>query len=348
MSLAQLFDVMFWVPLLAAGVRTATPLLFAGLGEAVAERSGVLNVGVEGMMALGAYTGFAVAVRADDAWLGLLAGAAAGLAAALVFGWLTVLRGADQIVTGVVFNILALGAASFAYQMQFGSSHDVPELPALSIYRVPWLSALPIVGRPFFAQMPIVYAGYGLILITWFLLERTVWGLTIRAVGVNPAAVDSAGVNVWRVRMQAVAFGGAMAGLGGAVISVAQVGAYVDGMVAGRGFIALAVVVFGSWRAGRVAGACLLFGVAEALQLRLQVASSVIPAGLLTGLPYLLTIVVVSFAARHSAYPAAINRWYPRRRAVTQSWTRRWATAIVTVLTGSAGEPRTQRKEIDP
>ena len=352
MTLGSLLDAMFWLPLLAAGIRIATPLLFAGLGEAVAERSGLLNVGIEGMMALGAFVGFAIAVGSGNPWVGLLAGAASGMVAGLLFGCLTVLRGADQIVTGVVLNILALGTASFAYQMHFGSAHSVPELPTLSVLRLPWLSGVPMIGRPFFAQLPIVYVGYVLIPLIWFLMERTRWGLTVRAVGVNPEAVDSAGVDVWRVRLQAIAFGGAMAGLGGATISVAQVGAYVDGMIAGRGFIALAVVVFGGWRPERVAAACLLFGLADAFQLRLQLSGTAIPAELLVGLPYALTIVVVVFAAGHAGYPAAINRPYPRRRAaIPHRWVARLNAAAIARISrdtsASAGGLRTNHKEND-
>jgi simple sugar transport system permease protein len=315
MTPSAMLSLLFWVPLLGAGVRIATPLLFAGLGELVAERAGLLNVGIEGMMALGAFAGFAVAVGTGDPWLGLLGGALAGLLAGLLFGWLTVLRGADQIVTGVAMNILALGTASLAYQMRFGSSRDVPELPALAVLRLPWLSTLPVIGRPFFGQTPIVYLGYLLIPLVWLLVERTRWGLQVRAAGGNPEALDSAGVSVWRVRLQAIAFGGALAGLGGATLSVAQVGAYVDGMIGGRGFIALAVTVFGGWRAGRVAAACLLFGIADALQLRLQLVGTAVPAGLLVGLPYLLTVAVVTIGAGRGGYPAAINRPYLRRRA---------------------------------
>jgi general nucleoside transport system permease protein len=147
---------------------------------------------------------------------------------------LTAWRGADQIVSGIVFNILALGLASFAYARLFLSARAVAQLPVLPVYRIPWLSTLPVIGRPLFAQAPIVYLAYLLIPIFGFLLYKSTWGLGLRATGENPAAVDSAGLDVWRIRLQATAIGGAMAGLAGATLSVAQVGAYVDGMVAGR------------------------------------------------------------------------------------------------------------------
>lgn len=317
MTLHSLIEITFWASLLAAGIRVATPLLFASLGEAVAERAGLLNVGVEGMMALGAICGFLAAFASGNVWVSLLAAVAVGALAGLVFGLLTVVRGADQIVTGIVLNILALGAASFLYQNAFASASDVPQLHVTtSAYPLPWLSTIPWVGRALFAQSPIVYLAYVLVPVFWFLLERTTWGLTAKAVGENPEAADSVGIDVWRIRLQAIALGGAMAGLGGATIAVAQVGAYVDGMISGRGFIALAIVVFGGWNPWRIAFASLFFGAADALQLRLQISGIGLPNQLLLSLPYLLTIIVVVFVAGRVGYPAAINQPY-RRRGLT-------------------------------
>ncbi|WP_158809302.1 ABC transporter permease [Beijerinckia sp. L45] len=324
MTWASLLEITFWIPLLSASIRVATPLIFAGLGESVCERAGILNVGVEGMMALGAIAGFLAAFWTGNPWIGFGVAIAVGALAGLLFGFLTVIRGADQIVTGVVFNIFALGLASFVYARLFVSAHSVAQLPSIPVYRVPTLSTLPFVGKPFFAQTPIVYCAYALVPVFWFLLERSPWGLSARAAGENPEAVDSAGLDVWRIRLQATAIGGAMAGLAGATLSIAQVGAYVDGMVAGRGFIALAIVVFGAWRPWGVALAALLFGAVDALQLRMQIGGSIVPGPLLVGLPYLLTIVVVTLAAARAGYPAAINKPYARRRL---SRSRRVATA---------------------
>ena len=181
MTLSSLIELSFWIPLLAAGVRVATPLVFASLGEAVSERAGILNVGIEGMMALGAIVGFLVAYWSGHSWVGLLAAAMAGLVASLIFGFLTIFRGADQIVTGIVMNILLLGLASFAYASIFSSAHVVAQLTAIPVFRVPWLSDLPIIGRPFFAQSRIVYAVYLLIPVFWLLLEHSHWGLSVRA-----------------------------------------------------------------------------------------------------------------------------------------------------------------------
>lgn len=317
MTFHSFIELSFWIPLLAASIRIATPLVFASLGEAVAERAGLLNVSVEGMMALGAICGFLAAFWSGNPLIAFAVAMVAGTVSGLIFGYLTVVRGADQIVTGIVLNLLALGLGSFLYQSLFASARDVPQLQFTTApLALPWLSTLPIVGRALFAQSPIVYLAYLLVPVFWFVLERSRWGLSVRAVGENPEAVDSAGINVWRVRLQAIGVGGAMAGLGGATIAVAQVGAYVDGMIAGRGFIALAIVVFGGWNAWRVALAALFFGAADALQLRLQVSGVALPNQLLLGLPYLLTIVVVAFVARGAGYPSAINRPYLPRTLI--------------------------------
>jgi simple sugar transport system permease protein len=314
MTLHSFIEITFWASLLAAGIRVAVPMLFASLGEAVAERAGLLNVGVEGMMAIGAICGFMAAFWSGNPWIAFISAMAAGALAGFLFGLVTVVRGADQIVTGIVLNILALGVASFFYQSAFASANNVPQLHfTTGVYPLPWLSSIPYVGRALFAQSPLVYLAYILVPLFWFLLERTNWGLNIRAVGENPEAVDSAGINVWRIRLQAITLGGAMAGLGGATIAVAQVGAYVDGMISGRGYIVLAIVVFGGWNPWWIALASLFFGAADALQLRLQISGIGLPNQLLLGLPYLLTIIVVVFVAKRAGYPAAINRPYLRQ-----------------------------------
>ncbi|MGY5775215.1 ABC transporter permease [Rhizobium sp. LEGMi135b] len=317
MTLHSLIELTFWASLLAASIRVATPLLFTSLGEAVAERAGLLNVGVEGMMALGAICGFLAAYATDSVLIALAAAMIVGALAGLVFGLLTVVRGADQIVTGIVLNILALGAASFLYQTCFASSSDVPQLHvSSSAFPIPVLSDIPLLGRALFAQSPVVYLAYLLIIIFWVLLQKTIWGLNVKAIGENPEAADTVGLDVWGIRLQAIVLGGAMAGLGGATIAVCQVGAYVDGMISGRGFIVLAIVVFGGWNPWRIALAALLFGAADALQLRLQISNIGLPNQLLLGLPYLLTILVVVFTAGRAGYPSAINQPY-RRRGLT-------------------------------
>ena len=309
-----LLETTFWISLLAAGIRIATPLLFASLGETVGERAGLLNAGVEGMMILGSIFGFFGAYESGHPVVGLLTGTAAGVVIGLTFGLITVMRGADQVATGIVLNIFALALASYFYQSMFVSANEVPQLTSMAVFRIPYLSTLPFVGRALFAQKPLVYCAFLLVPVFWIALDHSRWGLNVKAVGENPEAVDSAGVNVWATRLQAAMIGGAMAGLAGATIAIDQVGAYVDGMIAGRGFIVLAIVVFGGWRPWRVAGACILFGAADALQLRLQISGIGLPNQLLIALPYIFTILVVAIVAHRGGYPAAINIPYLRRQ----------------------------------
>lgn len=299
--------------ILGAAIRIATPLLLAALGEAISERAGVLNVGIEGLMALGALTGFVVAFWTGSLWIGFLAALIVGALASLIFGVLTVLWGADQVATGIVSNLFCLGLANLVYRALFTGASEIPSIDTMHIYRVPYLSDIPYVGRALFAHTPIVYIAFLMVPVCWFLLQRSVWGLNVRASGENPAAADTAGIDVWHVRLSAVMVGGAFAGVAGATLSIAQLGAYLDNMTAGRGFVALAVVVFGGWNPWRIAGACLIFGGAEAFQLRMQATGAGIPSALLVAIPYVLTIVVIAIFAGKASYPAAINVPYPRR-----------------------------------
>jgi simple sugar transport system permease protein len=225
---------------------------------------------------------------------------------------------ADHVVTGIVMNILCIGLAGLAYRSFFDSSQEIPSVPTMRVFPLPVLGDLPVVGRALFTHLPIVYVAFLLVPLCWFVLKRTKWGLNARAVGENPEAAESASVNIWRVRLVGIIVGGAFAGLGGATLSIAQVGGYLDDMTAGRGFIALAIVVFGGLDPWRVAGASLIFGFAEALELRLQAMGAQVPYELLLGLPYLLTIVILVTSGGKAAYPAAINQPYPRRRSQRQ------------------------------
>jgi general nucleoside transport system permease protein len=310
----DMFDTLFFSTVIAAAFRIATPILFAALGEAVAERAGMLNIGIEGMMAVGALSGFLGAYWSGQLWIGFATAFAGGMVAGLAFGYITIERGADHVVTGIVANIFCFGLANFTYRTLFAGKKDIPQISTMRPFRVPWLSDMDFFGRAFFSHLPIVWVAIALIPIIWFLLTRTKWGLNVRAVGENPAAAETAGIDVWRVRFSAIAVGGGMAALGGATLSIAQLGAYLDNMTAGRGFIALAVVVFGGWQPARIAGACLLFGGAEALQLRLQAIGVPVPSALLIAVPYLLTIVVIAAFAGTAAYPAAMNQVYRRNR----------------------------------
>jgi len=312
-SLLGTVDIAFLTTVVAASFRIATPILLVALGEAVAESAGMLNIAVEGMMALGAMSGFVIAYWSGGPWIGFAGALVVGAFAGLVFGLITVERGADHVVTGIVANIFCFGLASLIYRALFTGAKEIPQVATMRPFRMPWLSEIDIVGRALFSHLPIVYIAFALVPVFWLVLKRSTWGLSVRAVGENPAAAESAGVDVWRVRLVAIVVGGAMAGIGGAALSIAQLGAYLDNMTGGRGFIALAVVVFGGWNPWRIAGASLIFGGAEALQLRLQAIGVPVPHELLLSVPYLLTVIVVAAFAGKAAYPAAMNMPYLRR-----------------------------------
>lgn len=315
MTAMDLIDATFVATLIAASLRIATPILFAALGEAVTESAGLLNVGIEGMMMIGAVTGFLASFYTGSQWLGFAAALFAGSAVGLVFGYVAVERGADQVVTGIVLNIFCFGAASLAFKGLFTRASEVPEIKVMPIWRLPGFSQIDFFGRALFSQTPVVYIAFALVPAFWFVLFRTQWGLRIRSTGENPAATESAGINVWNIRLGASAIGGAMAGVAGATLAIAQLGLYLDNMTSGRGFIALALVVFGGWNPWRIAGAALIFGGAEALQLRMQAIGVAIPHAVLSAVPYILTIAVIAAFAGKATYPAAMNMPYPRRTA---------------------------------
>jgi ABC-type uncharacterized transport system permease subunit len=323
MNLEDLLTLTALTAILGAAIRIATPLLLASLGEAITERAGVLNVGIEGIMAIGALSGFIFAYLSGSLSVGFGSAFVVGAMAGLGFGLLTVIWGADQVATGIVANFFWLGVANLIYRSVFAGAKTIPAVSGMRPYRLPYLSDLEVVGRALFSQTIMVYIAFLLVPVCWFLLQRTVWGLNVRAVGENPAAADTAGIDIWHVRLLAVMVGGAFAGIAGATLSIALLGAYLDNMTGGRGFVALAVVVFGGWNPWRIAGACLIFGAAEALQLRMQAIGVAVPSALLVSVPYVLTIVVIAIFASTASYPAAMNVPYLRRanrsRAIDKS-----------------------------
>jgi general nucleoside transport system permease protein len=259
---------------LAATISLTTPVLFAAIGETIAERTGTIDVGLEGMMLVGAFFGFLVSWQADSIWLGVVAGLAAGAGLAALMAVLTIEARADQIITGIGLNILAFGVTSFAFDQIFAHRGQVV-LDAMQPLGIPVLQDLGGVGKALFHQPPLTYVAYLLVPALWVLLYRTSAGLAIRAAGELPEAVETAGISVRAVRWAGVLAAGALAGVGGAYLSVVSLGLFVQGMSAGRGFIALAAVIFGRWRPFSVLAACLVFGGADALQLRLQAEESI-------------------------------------------------------------------------
>ncbi|WP_082501129.1 ABC transporter permease [Methylobacterium sp. Leaf88] len=295
-------------------VAAATPLMIAALGELVAERAGVLNLGVEGMMVLGAAAGFAVAVETGSTFVGAVAGAGAGLALSALFGLLTVVLSANQVASGLAMTILGLGLSGLVGASYVGLKRD--PAPHLAL---PGLTDLPGLGRLLFGQDGFVYLAFALAAgVSWF-LWRTRAGLILRAIGDDHTATHALGLQVRRVRFRAVLFGGACAGLAGAYLSLSYTPFWAPAMTAGRGWIALALVVFASWRPFRVLAGALLFGGATVLQLNAQAAGLGLPGQALSALPYLATIlalVLLSLGRRGggSLAPAALGRVFTPHR----------------------------------
>ncbi len=290
--------------LLAALLVAATPILLAATGELVAERAGVLNLGVEGMMITGAICGFAAAVESGSPALGFLAAAAGRAALAALFAGLTQLALANQVASGLALTLFGLGLSSLLGQGYIGVKP--PQMPRLDLGP---LGDLPFVGRVLFAHDIVVYLALAIVALVWAGLRYTRAGRVLRAVGENHDAAHALGYKVVRVRVAAILFGGACAGLGGAYVSLVRVPQWTEGMTAGRGWIALALVVFASWRAGRVLLGAWLFGGVSVLQLNLQAAGAAIPVEYLSMSPYLITILVlVIMSADRSRAPGSLGR----------------------------------------
>jgi simple sugar transport system permease protein len=296
--------------LLEATLRLAAPLLLAALGELLVERAGVVNIGIEGTMLLGAFAAFSVAVASGCPSLGVASAALAGAAAGGLFAVFAVVRRTDQIVVGMALNLLAAGATGLAARALYAGA--APAAPSVSPWPLPGLSELPVVGPALFSHTPFVYAGWLAALALGLFLTRTRAGLRLRAVGESARAADAEGVPVQRVRILGLLFGGALVGVGGASLSLALADTFTEQMTAGRGFIALAVVVFGGWRAGGVLLAALFFGGATALQFRLQARGLGIPYPVFLMLPYAVTLGVLALATRRARAPADLGRAYRR------------------------------------
>jgi ABC-type uncharacterized transport system permease subunit len=280
--------------ILAASITSGTPILFAALGEIITERAGVLNLGVEGMMLVGAVTGFMVGVQAENAWAGFMAAMLAGGCMALIHAVLTISLRANQVVSGLALTIFGTGLSGY-----LGSSYVGVSLPAsFKPFMVPGLSAIPMVGPVLFQHNALVYLSFMLVPLAWFFIFRTTSGLKLRSVGENPSAADAAGINVFKLRYIYVVVGGMLAGAGGAYLSLAYAPTWLENMTAGRGWITVALVIFAMWNPWRAVLGAYLFGGVDALGFRLQAMGIEIPAFFLKMLPYLFTIAVLIIVTR--------------------------------------------------
>lgn len=290
-------------PFLEAAVRTATPLLIASAGEVVAERAGVINIGLEGCIVAGAYASFAAA--STVAFEGYVASAVAGLAVGAVLALFTVVLRRDQIIVGTALTMLCLGLTGTMFRAQgVVSGLAVATEPAT---RIPGLSEIPLVGHALFAQPAIAYFAFALVPAVGWWMQRTHAGLALRAVGESPNAARAAGIRVSLIQCMAVLFGSAMGGLAGGSLVLAQAGSFAEGMSAGRGFLAIAIVALGRWRAGGIAAASLVFGAAMALQFVVQALGWRVRYELVLMIPYVLTLVALGAFGRGSA-PAMLGR----------------------------------------
>lgn len=296
----------FFTDYLSASLRLSVPLAFAALGGLFSERSGVLNIALEGMLISGAFASAAGAVFTGNVWVGMLLAITVGGIVGLLHAYLCVTLRVDQLVSGLAINLTAAGLTSFWSRILFNSG-QAQQLPGIQTIGIPGLQNIPIVGSLFFNQDPLIYLLFLLVPFTTYLLFRTSLGLSLRAVGEYPRAADTAGVSVTLVRYAAVIISGCLAGLGGAYLALVHVKFFAEGMSAGKGFIALAALIFGRWHPVSTAFACLLFGATEALQLRIQAFNLNIPYQFLVMLPYVIALLALIGLAGKSTPPAALG-----------------------------------------
>jgi len=307
--ISDLFSVTVLVGILASGIRLATPYLYAAIGETFGQRSGVLNLGVEGQMLLGAFAAFYIALTTGNLWLGILVAMIVGAVMGLAMAFVTVNLQAEQGISGIGFYLFGLGMSDLLFQKLLGTVETVKGFPKINI---PWFSSIPGLGKIFFSQNILVYIAFALVPISWFVLNKTTLGLKIRAVGENPEAADSLGVSVARVRYFTIILGGTLSGVAGASQSIALLNVFQQNMTSGLGFIAVALVYFGAWRPWGVLGGALLFSLVNSLQLWVQVLGIPIPSDIAVMMPYILTILVLVATVSRVRAPSALTKPFAR------------------------------------
>ena len=310
--MSELLDIAFISGLMGATMRMATPIIFATLGEILSERAGVLNLGIEGIMLMGAMTGFLVTFNSGSIWLGVLAAAGVGMLLGLLMAFLAVYLGLSQHVSGLGITLFATGLAMFVYRLHFGSPTVPPIIEPFKQISIPLLSKIPVIGPGLFTQYSLTYIAWLLIPILAILLYRTKVGLKIRTVGENPVVADTVGVNVLLTRTLCVVAGGALMGIGGAFLTLAHQNMFLIDVIGGRGWVAIAMVIFGNWDPFKGALGALIFGFLDGLQLRLQGVGVAVSFHLFLMIPYLLTIVALISVSRKATVPAGLLKPYRR------------------------------------
>ncbi|QND64541.1 ABC transporter permease [Mesorhizobium loti] len=309
-------DIASSTDLLQTSPRLTVPIAFSALGGVIAERGGIYNVGLEGMMLSGAFGGALGSFLTGNPMAGVLLGIAFGASGGAVLAFLSIRLNVNQIVCGIAINLVAGGLTAFLARLAFGMDGTTKALPGFSPIAIPGLSSIPLIGPVFFDQDPLVYALYLIVPLVYWLLYRSAWGLEIRATGENPAAADSAGVPVYWVRFCCVLASGGLAGLGGAYIVLSQVFVFTEHMSAGKGFIALAAVILGRWDPLWAVVASLFFGFCDALQLRLQFANPTVPYQIFIALPYVASILALVGLYGRVKPPAAVGLPYRRETKI--------------------------------
>jgi ABC-type uncharacterized transport system permease subunit len=298
-----LFTASFWV----AAIRIASPLIFATMGELICERAGVLNLGIEGIMAAGAFAGWFTVYSGGDLWTGVAVAAATGAAFGLLHATLTVPLGLSQHVVGIGVTLLATSITYFTYRLALPTVTSPPKIEPFQPLPIPVLSDIPILGEALFSQTPLTYLAFVTVAVVGWGLYRTPLGLAVRAAGENPAAVEAQGLSVTAIRIGAVMAGSALMAIGGAFLTMSAFNSFFFEMINGRGWICIALVVFGSWRPGKALLGAILFAAFDAYQIRLQqVTGGVVPYQLFLMLPYVLSILALVLVARRATYPKAL------------------------------------------
>ncbi len=307
--MSDVFQLSVLAGILTSAIRLATPYLYAAIGEAFSQSSGVVNLGVDGIMLISAYASFYIVLNTGNIWLGLLAGIVVGLLMGLLMSFISVTLKAEQGISGIGLYMFGLGLSSLLFKTTIGT---VKTVTGFQPVKIPLLSSIPVVGDIFFNHSLLVYGAFLLVPVAWWVMEKTTWGLRIKSVGQNPAAADSLGVNVDRVRYTSVCIGAMLAGIAGASLSISLLNLFQDNLTAGQGFIAVALVYFGGWKPVGILWGALLFSTVNAFQLWMQVLGVKIPSDVAIMLPYLLTIAALAITINRVRQPAALNKPFER------------------------------------
>jgi simple sugar transport system permease protein len=297
---------------LEASIRVSTPILLAALGAMFTARAGIINFAMEGIMIMGAFFGVYGSNLSGSPWVGALFGMLGGAAVALILGFTSITAKVDQVVAGTGINILFLGLTSYLLGIVYGIGSQPSQVPSFQRMALPLLGKIPVIGPLLFNQLPLVYIAFLLVPVCWYVVNKTPYGLSLQAVGEHPRAADSLGINVVKIRYGAIVISGLLGGLGGAFLSIGQLSVFMEKMTAGRGYMAWSVVTIGKWNPAGIMAASLLFGGAEAIQLRLQAIGIEIPHHFFLMLPYVLTMLVLTGFVGRTVSPKAMGKPYTK------------------------------------